>query len=115
VPEDIARHECIRYRRPEVGDIYRWEFQRKGQALAIDPPGSILVNDGGLLRALARQAMGLIYTATLSVVGELEQGTLEPALERFSPAQDAIFIYFPRASRNQPKLRAFVEACTRGL
>ena len=115
VPEDVARHECIRYRRPEVGDIYRWEFERKGQALAIDPQGSILVNDAGLLRALARQALGLIYTATLSVARELEQGTLEPVLERFSPAQDAIFIYFPRASRNQPKLRAFVESCTRGV
>ena len=115
VPEDISRHECIRYRRPEVGDIYRWEFERKGQAVAIDPPGSVLVNDGALLRALARQGMGLIYTATLSVASDLEQGALEPVLEKYSPAQDGIFIYFPRASRNQPKLRAFVEACTRGL
>ena len=115
VPEDIAEHECIRYRRPEVGDIYRWEFERKGQAVAIDPPGSVLVNDGALLRALARQGLGLIYSATLSVARELEQGLLEPVLEKFSPARDGIFIYYPRASRNQPKLRAFVEACTRGL
>ncbi|MGC8517412.1 MAG: LysR family transcriptional regulator [Steroidobacteraceae bacterium] len=115
VPEDIAAHECIRYRRPEVGDIYRWEFARKGQAVAIDPPGSVLVNDGALLRALARQGLGLIYTATLSVAQELEQGLLEPVLEKFSPARDGIFIYYPRASRNQLKLRAFVEACTRGL
>ncbi len=115
VPEDISRHECIRYRRPEVGDIYRWEFERKGQAVAIDPPGSVLVNDGALLRALARQGMGLIYAATLSVASDLEHGALEPVLERYTPAQDGIFIYFPRASRNQPKLRAFVEACTRGL
>ena len=115
VPEDIAAHECIRYRRPEVGDIYRWEFERKGQAVAIDPPGSVLVNDGALLRALARQGLGLIYTATLSVACELEQGLLQPVLEKYSPARDGIFIYYPRASRNQPKLRAFVAACTRGL
>ena len=115
VPEDIAAHECIRYRRPEVGDIYRWEFERKGQAVAIDPPGSVLVNDGALLRALARQGLGLVYTATLSVACELEQGLLQPVLEKYSPARDGIFIYYPRASRNQPKLRAFVAACTRGL
>lgn len=115
VPEDLAQHECIRYRRPEVGDIYRWEFQRKGQALAIDPPGAVLVNDGTLLRALARQGLGLIYTATLSVAQELERGLLESVLEKFSPARDGIFIYYPRASREQPKLRVFLEACTRSL
>ena len=32
-PEDIARHECIRFRRPDFGDVYRWEFERDGQAL----------------------------------------------------------------------------------
>lgn len=113
VPEDIARHECIRYRRPDVGDIYRWEFQREGQALAIEPPGSLLVNDGTLLRSLARRGLGLIYTADLSVTAEVAAGLLEPVLEEFTPVQERIFLYFPRASRNQPKLRAFVDLCGR--
>ena len=57
-PEDIARHQCIRYRRPDIGNIYRWEFEREGQALSIDPPGSMLVNDAGLLRALGGKGNG---------------------------------------------------------
>jgi DNA-binding transcriptional LysR family regulator len=115
VPEDIARHECIRYRRPDFGDVYRWEFERDGQALAIDPPGAVLVNDSALLRGLARQGLGLVYAASLTVAAELAEGSLEPVLEAFAPAQDSIFICYPRASRDQPKLRAFVEACTRQL
>jgi DNA-binding transcriptional LysR family regulator len=115
VPEDLARHECIRYRRPEVGDVYRWEFERKGTAVAIDPPGSILVNDAGLMRTLARQGVGLIYSASVSVAADLEHGTLEPLLEKFSPAREAMFIYYPRASRDQSKLRAFIELCRRHL
>ncbi len=111
-PEAIAHHECIRFRRPDVGDIYRWEFERDGQALSIEPPGSVVVNDAGLLRTLAKQGMGLIYTSSLQAAAEITEGSLEPVLEAFAPARDSLFICFPRASRNQPKLRAFVDACT---
>ena len=115
VPEDLSRHECLRYRRPEIGDIYRWEFERNGQSVIIDPPGSVLVNDPALLRTFARQGIGLVYSASINVAADVEQGTLEPLLEKFSPAQESFFIYYPRASRNQPKLRAFVDLCTRGI
>lgn len=114
-PEAIAQHECIRFRRTEVGDVYRWEFQREGEALTIEPPGAIVVNDGGLLRALAKEGLGLIYTSSLQAAAEIAEGSLEPVLEAFAPARDSLFICFPRASRNQPKLVAFVNACTRAL
>jgi DNA-binding transcriptional LysR family regulator len=112
VPEDISRHECIRFRLPRIGDIYRWEFERDGQALTIDPPGSILVNDAGLLRSFAVKGMGLIYTSSLHAAAEIKDGLLEPVLESYIPARDSLFLYFPKSSRGQPKLRAFVEACT---
>jgi DNA-binding transcriptional LysR family regulator len=115
VPEDLSRHECLRYRRPEIGDIYRWEFERNGQSVIIDPPGSVLVNDPTLLLTLARRGVGLIYSASINVAADVEQGVLEPLLEKFSPAQESFFIYYPRASRNQPKLRAFVDLCARGI
>jgi len=115
VPEDLARHECLRYRRPEIGDIYRWEFERNGQSVIIDPPGSVLVNDPTLLRAFARQGMGLIYSASINAAADVERGALEPLLEKYSPAQESFFIYYPRASRNQPKLRAFVDLCARNV
>jgi DNA-binding transcriptional LysR family regulator len=113
VPEDLSRHECLRYRRPEIGDIYRWEFERNGQSVIIDPPGSVLVNDPALLRTFARQGLGLIYSASINVAADVEQGSLEPLLEKFSPAHESFFVYYPRASRNQPKLRAFVDLCAR--
>lgn len=112
-PEDIARHACIRYRRPELGGVYRWEFERDGQSLSLEPPGSIAVNDSGLARALARQGMGLLYTSELHAADDLAAGTLVPVLGDFAPARDALFICFPRQSRAQPKLRAFVDTCTR--
>ena len=101
-PEDIARHQCIRYRRPDIGDIYRWEFEREGQALSIDPTGALLVNDAGLLRALAVKGMGLIYTSSLQAAEEISQGLLEPVLESYAPARDSLFIYFPDRAATSP-------------
>ena len=75
----------------------------------------MLVNDPTLLRTFAKQGMGLIYSASINVAADVEQGALEPLLEKFSPAQESFFIYYPRASRSQPKLRAFVELCARSI
>lgn len=73
------------------------------------------LNESPQLRALARQGAGLIYAATLAVAPDVEAGVLEPMLEKGSPAQGAILIYCPRASRSHPKLRAFIDSRTRGL
>lgn len=110
-PEDIATHDCIRYRLPGTSEVYRWEFERNGQSLTVDPPGSVVVNDSELLRSLAIRGMGLIYTASLKVGADIASGALEPVLEQFMPPRDSLFICFPQSSRSQPKLRAFVEAC----
>ena len=88
-PEDLAGHECIRFRLPGTGRVYRWEFSRDGQALTIDPPGSILVDDSTLLRALAVKGMGLVYTSSLQAAAEISAGLLEPVLEPFAPEEEA--------------------------
>ena len=112
VPEDLARHECIRYRRPDVGDIYRWEFERDGQALSIDPPGSILVNDGGLLRTLGKQGLGLIYSSSLQTEPDIANGSLVPVLEAFAPVRESLFICFP-ARQPQPAQASRLCRCLR--
>lgn len=115
VPEDIVRHECIRYRRPDKGDVYRWEFVRDGHGFSIDPPGAMVVNDPAVVAMLVREGAGLAYTSSLSVAGDLASGAVESILEPFSPAPDRLYLYFPQASRAQPKLRALVDVCRRSL
>ena len=70
VPEDIARHDCIRFRLARSRRIYRWEFERPGpdgtaQALSVDPPGDIVTNDTKLVRTFALQGLGLVYGSEL--------------------------------------------------
>jgi len=111
VTSDLLRHECIRFRRPEKDDIYRWEFVEENQTVRIEPVGSVTVNDGELMRALAVQGVGLIYSSTLHSSREIAAGLLEPALMDCSPGTDGLFIYFSKSSRSQPKLRHFVDTC----
>jgi len=115
VTGDLTRHECIRFRRPEKGDIYRWEFTENGSTVRIDPVGAVTVNDGELMRSLAVKGVGLIYSSTFHTSRELAAGTLEPVLLDCSPGSDGLFLYFSKTAINQPKLRAFIDLCHRLL
>jgi DNA-binding transcriptional LysR family regulator len=94
VTSDLVHHECIRFRRPEKGDIYRWEFIENNESMRIEPTGPLTVNDGELMRSLAVQGVGLIYSSTFHTSRELASGTLEPALLDCSPGNDGLFLYF---------------------
>ncbi|GAB7532230.1 LysR family transcriptional regulator [Pseudomonas sp. 3A(2025)] len=115
VTGDLADHPCIRFRRPEKGDVYRWEFVENEETVRIEPNGPLTVNDGELMRSLAVKGVGLIYSSTFHTSRELANGTLEPALLDCSPGSDGLFLYFSRTAKSQPKLRAFIEVCSKVL
>lgn len=111
-PEELTRHECIRYRFLTAGSIYRWEFERGGREFSVDVPGGVTVNDGSLMMSLALQGMGLIYTADLFAARELAARQLESVLDEFLPRTQGLFLYFPARTQTQPKLRAFIDLVT---
>jgi len=110
--QELEHHECIRFRRPEKGDVYRWAFFEDNENKRFEPHGLMTVNDGELMRSLAVRGAGLIYSSTFHTSRELANGSLEPALLDLSPGNDGLFLYFSRAARNQPKLRAFIDLCS---
>lgn len=114
-PEDLTAHEAVRYRFPGSGVLYRWEFEREGRALTVDPPGSLIVNDGALLVAFAGAGLGLAYVADIAVTEELRAGTLVSVLEEYLPRTPGLFLYFPRRAQAQPKLRAFIDVARQVL
>ncbi|MGK3982390.1 LysR family transcriptional regulator [Sorangium sp. So ce136] len=108
VPEDLLAHACIRYRFQSAA-LYRWEFARDGREIAVDAPGAITVNDGELALSLAREGLGLAYTADTVVAEDLARGTLATALDAYAPAGPGLFLYFPARAQTQAKLRAFID------
>ncbi|WFU46574.1 LysR family transcriptional regulator [Sinorhizobium terangae] len=112
-PEELTRHESIRYRYPTSGTIYRWEFEREGRDFSVDAPGGLTVNDFLLLIELAQAGMGLAYLPEPSVREAVAAGRLERVLHAYLPTSPGLFIYFPAKAQTQPKLRAFLDLTTR--
>ncbi|WP_104667521.1 LysR family transcriptional regulator [Ensifer adhaerens] len=112
-PEDLTRHEAIRYRYPASGTIYRWEFEREGRDFSVDVPGGLTVNDFQMLMEMAEAGTGLAYVPDLSVRDAISAGRLERVLEVYLPKSPGLFIYFPAKAQTQPKLRAFLDMAAR--
>jgi len=108
-PEELTRHEAIRYRYPASGTIYRWEFEREGRDFSVDVPGGLTVNDFQMLVEMAQAGTGLAYLPDLSVRDAVASGRLERVLEAYLPRSPGLFIYFPAKAQTQPKLRALLD------
>ncbi|MDI1479358.1 LysR substrate-binding domain-containing protein [Polyangium sp. y55x31] len=108
-PEDLVRHQGIRQRMIATGIVYRWEFERQGKPLTVDVPGNVVVNDIGLMVALALEGAGLAYVPDESIVDAVAEGRLERVLEPFVTPGPGFCLYFPARMQEQPKLKALVE------
>jgi DNA-binding transcriptional LysR family regulator len=108
-PQDLTRHECIRYRFPAARSVYRWQFVRRGREFSLDPPGSLTTNDHLSMLGMAERGLGLAYTADLVAATALKSGALEDVLRPWMRITPGLFLYFPRRNQTQPKLRAFID------
>jgi DNA-binding transcriptional LysR family regulator len=52
-PADLMDHECIRARYSS-GALYRWEFERRGEAMRIDVPGSLTLDEPDMMAQASR-------------------------------------------------------------
>jgi DNA-binding transcriptional LysR family regulator len=114
-PEDLVAHECIGYRYPTAKRVARWQFTRNNRGFSVDVAGGIIVNDHLTMVALAKAGAGLCYTADLVAQRELAAGHLHPVLQSFCRANQGLYLYFPRRSQAQPKLRAFIDFAVKTL
>ena len=107
-PDDLQSHKCIRVRLPN-GKLLAWEFERRGQALAIDVPGTLILNQEGLMIEAALAGLGIAYVFESSVSDALRARRLISVLDDWCPGFPGAFLYYP-SNRNVPSaLRAFVD------
>ena len=107
-PADLNRHRCIRARKAS-GGIFRWEFEKRGESVALDVPGGLTLDETDLMLQAALAGEGLAYLSDFATADHVASGRLERVLEDWSPAFPGLRLYYP-SSRNVPaKLRAFIE------
>ncbi len=108
VPDDLMQHRCVRWRFSS-GNIYRWEFARHGEALTLDVPGHITLDEPTLMLEAARAGVGIAYLGLFHVADDLASGRLVALLPEWTPSYPGICLYYPSRRHMPAGLRAFVD------
>jgi DNA-binding transcriptional LysR family regulator len=106
-PDDLRNHCCIRSRLPS-GALYRWEFQRGEEKIAIDPLGPLTLDNHNLMIAAAVQGGGLAWTNEWAVAPLLAEGRLVQVLEPWSPQSPGLRLYYPSHRHVPAGMKAFL-------
>ncbi len=107
-PDDLEGHSCIRHRMPS-GKLYRWEFERNGQELAVDVPGTLTLDHPGLMVEAAADGLGIAYVNERAARAHLADGRLRPILAEWCPTILGLFLYYPGHRQVPGPLRAFID------
>ena len=107
-PEDLAQHQCIRSRTPG-GRPYRWEFERRGNAMTVDVPGPLMLNRTELMVEAATRGLGIGFVPERLAKPYLKSGALRVLLEDWCPAYPGMYLYYPGHRLVPPGLRAFID------
>lgn len=107
-PDDLRQHRCIRQRLPS-GKLYRWEFARHGQEIAIDVPGALTLDHSALMAEAAIDGLGIAFVPEHVARAGLESKKLAIVLEDWSPAIPGLCLYFPGNRHVPAGLRAFID------
>lgn len=108
-PEDLAAHECVRYRYLSSGRNARWMFQRDGRTLEVEVGGRFIVNDAEVEIDLVKRGFGLAQTLESLVTDELADGRLVRVLEDCAMPLSAFQLYFPSRAQMPARLRVFID------
>lgn len=108
-PRDLLEHECIGYRGPSTGILYRWEFERRNRELAIQTPSTLVTSDASLMIRAAIDGLGIAYVDELSAGPAIAANQLVVLLEDYLPRVPGLFLYFPERARTQAKIRALID------
>ena len=91
------------------GRLYRWEFERHGQTVAIDVPGSLTLDRLDLKADAAIDGRGIAFIPDRAAAPGLADRRLVAVLEDWCPAIPGLFLYYPGHRQPPSALRAFVD------
>ena len=108
VPADLLRHRCIRARMA-TGQIWRWEFEQRGEAVEIDVPGALTLDEMTLMMEAALAGAGLACLSEWSVREHVAAGRLIAVLEDWNQPYPGLCLYYPGRRYVPAGLRALID------
>jgi DNA-binding transcriptional LysR family regulator len=109
-PRDLTSHRCLGFRHAAGGEVYRWEFEKRGKPMVVSVSGPLIVNDVELLIRAALDGVGLAFTLEEHVAAHIDKGRLVRVLADWCPPFDGYFLYYPASWHQRPALQALIAA-----
>lgn len=108
--EDLAHHTAIRFRLPTSGRDRAWQLCQQGEAIELNPPPRVRVNETeGLLEAL-KLGLGICQAPDILVQEALRAGELVEVLPQCRPQPMPINIVYASGRLMPTRVRTAIEA-----
>jgi DNA-binding transcriptional LysR family regulator len=107
-PRDLTHHSCLNFRHGSAG-VYRWEFDKGHQSLAVAVNGPLIVDDAEILIRAAVDGVGLAFMLEAQAAPHLASGALDRVLEDWCPPFAGYFLYYPSRRQQPAALSALIE------
>lgn len=114
-PDDLVRHNCVRFRFAGTGAIHKWEFQVNEKLVEYEAKGNLTITDSLFSVEAALEGVGLAYTFEQLALPHIQAGRLERVLIPFSPTFPGFYLYYPSRHDQPTKLSAFIEYARRAM
>jgi DNA-binding transcriptional LysR family regulator len=108
VPHDLQHHLCIGYRMITSGVLYRWEFEKDAQKLAVQVSGPLVVDTLDLMISASLDGVGLANVPESSVAEHLHSGKLVRVLDDWCTPFPGFFLYYAGRRQTSAALRALI-------
>lgn len=114
VPEDLHRHDCIRWRWSGQPLPYNWEFRRDGKWFELVVDGKLIVSERPMMMAACLDGAGIAFASNLEADDHVASGRLVRLLEPWCGYYPGFFLCYPRQRQMAPALRAFIDFVRHG-
>lgn len=107
-PGDLAAHRCLRFR---IGDdsIYRWEFERGEEAIAVAVSGSLIFDDSRAILAALVGGAGLMYAPEPLIAPLVAEGRVRVVMNDWAPLGPGFYAYYSSRRHLPTGLRLLIE------
>ncbi|MEM5316841.1 LysR family transcriptional regulator [Paraburkholderia sp. JHI869] len=110
-PEDLRHHSCLLFLAPNYDN--KWGFQKDGEYREVEVKGSLISDNGLVLRSMAKDGLGLAILPEWMVRRELADGTMLRVLSDFTvsphPTLADLCAVYASSRGMSRKIRAFVD------
>jgi DNA-binding transcriptional LysR family regulator len=106
-PEELSHHNCLVSRGATLNAS--WPILRSGTIAHVRVGGTLIANNGHVVRDAALAGIGVIMSAHWIVADDLASGRLIEVLPDYAPTNRAVYAVLPRQGALMPKVRAFVD------